>query len=129
MKSEYKIFLLATFVIFALSACRASPIINIDNAGFEINEKHSSADIKKAIFRAGTSLGWVLKYKKEGQILATLVLRKHVAIVNITYNKKSYSITYKDSQNLDYDGKTIHQNYNGWVTNLNKGIQIQLNNL
>jgi hypothetical protein len=32
----------------------------------------------------------------------------------------------KDSTNLDYDGNTIHKNYNGWVENLDKAIRVQL---
>ena len=31
-----------------------------------------------------------------------------------------------DSSNLQYDGKTIHSNYNGWIQNLDKAIRTQL---
>ena len=47
----------------------------------------------------------------------------------MTYSVKSYSIRYKDSTELGYDGGSIHQNYNGWVQNLDKGIRAQLNTL
>jgi hypothetical protein len=52
-----------------------------------------------------------------------------MAMVNVKYDTKTYSITYKDSSNLDYTGDSIHKNYNGWVTNLDHGIQSQLKNL
>ena len=112
-----------------LSGCVANPVLNIENAPITIAAKHSSKDIKKAIIRAGVGLGWNMKPKKSGHIVATLYLRKHVAIVDIKYSKKSYNITYKSSQNLNYDGTNIHKNYNSWVTNLNRRIQAQLSSI
>jgi len=112
-----------------LAGCRSNPVLNIENAPITIAAKHSSADIKKAIVRAGAGLGWNMKAKKSGHIVATLYLREHVAIVDIKYSNKSYSITYKDSTNLNYDGTNIHKNYNGWVTNLNRQIQAQLTSI
>jgi hypothetical protein len=52
-----------------------------------------------------------------------------VAVVDIKYNTKTYSIIYKSSQNLDYDGKNIHSNYNGWIQRLNQAIQSQLSGI
>lgn len=116
----------ATALLLVLAGCRSNPVLNIENAPIEISGKHSSKDIKKAIIRAGAGLGWNMKPKKAGHIVGTLFLRKHVAIIDIKYKKKSYSITYKDSQKLDYDGTNIHKNYNSWVQNLNRQIQAQL---
>ena len=112
-----------------LAGCRSSPILNIENAPITIEAKHSAKDIKKAIIRAGAGLGWNMKAKKSGHIIGTLYLREHVAIVDIKYSNKSYSITYKSSENLNYDGTNIHKNYNGWVTNLNRQIQAQLTSI
>ncbi|HED16210.1 MAG TPA: hypothetical protein ENI64_05265 [Gammaproteobacteria bacterium] len=115
--------------VFLLAACRSSPILNIDNAPINISATHSSADIKKAIIRAGSALGWQMKSDRDGHLLATLILRSHVAIVDITFDKKSYTIMYKDSKNLNYDGTNIHSNYNGWIQNLNQNIQAQISTL
>jgi len=120
------IVIIATSFLLMLAGCRSNPVFNIENAPIEISAKHSSNDIKKAIIRAGAGLGWQMKAKKRGHIVAYLYLRKHVAIVDITYTKKSYNIRYKSSQNLNYDGTNIHKNYNGWVQNLNRQIQVQL---
>jgi len=54
---------------------------------------------------------------------------KHVAVVDVNYSVKSYSIQYKDSTELGYDGGNIHPNYNGWIQNLDKGIRAQLSTL
>lgn len=106
--------------------CRANPVYNVQDAAIVTGKANASADdVQKAILRAGTSLGWTMK-PAGNSILGTLTLRSHVAIVEIKYNPKTYSILYKDSQNLDYNGSTIHSNYNGWVQNLNRAIQAQL---
>ena len=121
--------IVATSLLLILAGCTSNPILNIENAPIEIEAKHSSKGIKKAIIRAGAGLGWQMKFKKKGHIVGTLYLRKHVAVVDITYTKNSYNITYKSSQNLDYDGTNIHRNYNGWIQNLNRQIQAQLTTL
>ncbi len=123
------IVIIATSLLLMLAGCRSNPVFNIENAPIEISEKHSSNDVKKAIIRAGVGLGWQMKAKKAGHIVASLYLRKHVAIVDITYTKKSYNIKYKSSQNLSYDGTNIHSNYNSWVQNLNRQIQAQLSGI
>lgn len=115
-----------TAALIFLAGCKASPVYNVENAPIEVSSKHNSDNIKKAIIRAGVALGWKMKAKEKGHIVATLFLRKFVAIVDIKYNTKSYSITYKDSKNLQYDGTNIHKNYNGWIKNLDRGIQSQL---
>jgi len=110
--------------------CGAAQIYNVNNNAIEgaSDTQVSSSDVEKAILRAGGGLGWVMKKVKDGQIQGTLTLRTHVAIVSIKYNTKEYSINYVDSTNLDYNAaaNTIHSNYNGWVQNLNRAIQVQI---
>lgn len=115
-----------TAALVFLAGCRTTPIYNVENAPIEISSKHTSNDIKKAIIRAGTGLGWQMKAKKKGHIVGTLYIRKFIAVVDINYTPKSYSITYKSSSGLQYDGESIHKNYNGWVQNLDRRIQSQL---
>jgi hypothetical protein len=92
-----------------------------------VGDKHSPEDVKKAIVRAGSALGWSMKMVEPGKIIGTLHLRKHMAKVEIPYTKSSYSILYMGSDKLNYDGTNIHSNYNGWIQNLNRGISNQLN--
>jgi len=102
---------------------------NPDDAAIAISAKYTEADVKKAIIRAGQSLGWQIKDEAPGHLLGKLYLRSHVAIIDIKYDKSTYSIKYKESTNLNYDGVNIHSNYNGWIQRLNQNIQIQLANL
>ena len=128
MKSNILV-IVATSLLIVLAGCRATPVFNIDNAPVNVTSKHSANDIKKVIISSGAALGWQMKAKKKGHIVGTLYLRKHVAVIDIKYSKKAYSITYKDSTNLGYDGTNIHKNYNGWVQNLNRQIQARLSAL
>jgi len=126
--NKYLIALLIGLTI-AAAGCRSNPILNVEDSPIDANVK-SSKDVQKAIIRAGTSLGWKMKSVSDGNIEATLLLRNHMAKVDIRYNRKSYSITYKDSsETLKYDGTNIHPNYNGWIQNLDRNIQAELSAL
>ena len=46
------------------------------------------------------------------------------AEVRITYTATSYDIKYDSSLNLQASGGKIHKNYNRWVRNLDKDIQL-----
>lgn len=123
------IFLFSLLVVFA-AGCRSNPVYNVDGAAVVTGKAGATVeDVKKAILRAGGTLGWNMNPVAPGQIIGTLRLRKHVAVVDIKYNMNTYSIMYKDSTNLDFDGTNIHSNYNGWIQNLNKAIQVQLTTL
>ena len=107
-----------------LVGCGTAPVRNVDSA--MISGDNSIVNVEKAIIRAGAGLGWMMSKKADGHILGKLALRKHLAVVDITYDKNTYSIKYKDSTNLDYNGLEIHTNYNGWIENLQKAISIQM---
>lgn len=62
-------------------------------------------------------------------MVGTLNLRSHMAQVDIRYTTTSYSITYRDSKDLNYDGSNIHRNYNNWIRNLDQAIKQQLASL
>jgi hypothetical protein len=121
----------ASVLLLLAVGCRGSvPVYNVTDAPVAASKPNPSLDeVGKAIQRAGAALGWQMKETKPGQILGTLNLRKHVAVVDVNYSVKSYSIRYKDSTELDYDGGNIHPNYNGWIQNLDKGIHAQLSTL
>jgi hypothetical protein len=105
-----------------------TPIVNIQSAAIPANPAATMENIGKAIMRAGLTLGWQITPMGPGRAEGVLVLRRHRAVVDITYDTGSFSITYKDSVNLDYDAqeKTIHSNYNGWIRNLEKAIRAQV---
>lgn len=115
---------LVLLVAVATVSCRTAPVFNVVNAPFT-QPAPSLEDADSAIKRAGAALGWQMKTSEPGKILATLPIRSHVAIVDVTFNQKEFSIMYRDSTNLKYDGTEIHSNYNGWIQNLRNGIIAQ----
>ncbi len=120
---------LAFSVVF-LGGCRTAPVHNVMNAPVtSASGARTMEDVQAAILRAGAALGWRMQPDRPGHITGTLALRKHVAIVDIDYNPRTYSITYRESTNLDYDGTRIHSNYNGWIQNLDQGIAAQLSTM
>ncbi|MFY9317170.1 MAG: hypothetical protein WAO95_16630 [Burkholderiales bacterium] len=104
-----------------------TPVYNVASAPIPPNPAATLENIEKAIIRAGLQLGWKIAPQGPGKAEGVLVLRKHTAVVDITYDTKGFSITYKSSINLDYkpETKTIHSNYNGWIKNLEKAIIVQ----
>jgi hypothetical protein len=115
-------------VAAALAACTAAPIVNVSEAPVvtATGKSLSNEQVRNAIVRAGTSLGWQMKEDGPGMLVGTLHLRKHTAVVAIPYSAKSYSVQYRSSENLDEQGGKIHKNYNGWIQNLTRGIDAQL---
>ncbi len=108
-----------------------TPIRNVVDSPIPPHPAATMENIEKAIVRAGLTLGWKMTPKGPGNVQGVLDIRKHQAIVDITYDTKTYNVTYRDSTNLDYraDNKTIHSNYNGWIQNLDKAIQANIRTL
>lgn len=109
-----------------LASCRTAPVHNVEQATFNTTKQLSLAQVTTAIQNAGTTLGWQMRVERPGLIIGTLNLRAHQAVVEIPYDTKTYSILYQSSSNLKYNGKTIHRNYNSWVMNLSREIQVQI---
>ena len=113
----------------ALTACSTlAPIQNVENVSVSssANKTLTPNEVRGAIVRAGAGLGWIMKDAGPGIINGTLILRTHTAEVQIPYSATSYGIVYRSSINLQEGGGKIHRNYNGWVQNLNRGINAQL---
>lgn len=128
MRVTTRSLVIALFAATALAACaRTAPIYNVTGMPVQANKSNPTVDdVGKAIARAGAGLGWQMIAVKPGAMVGTLHLRDHVAVVDIAYDAKTYNISYKNSDNLNYDGQNIHKNYNGWIQNLDRAIKVQL---
>lgn len=125
MKSTAFKFIVLLVAGIALGACRSAPIYNVSSDTIATPQDASMEQVASAIKRAGAGLGWQMIDTGPGEIEGRLHLRSHVAIVSITFDTKQFSVFYKDSTNLDYDGARIHRNYNGWIQNLEQAILAQ----
>lgn len=91
-----------------------------------ILKKLTLKNIEENIFSMGQQQGWLMKKQENGFILAKKIVRHHIATIRIMYTQNNYSITYVTSEKLHYQGYHIHQNYNIWVKELEKGINFSL---
>jgi hypothetical protein len=117
--------------IFAFAGCGSGDIVlNYNNSPIVAKSGQKNLkSIRRAIMLAGTRVGWQMKEKGNGQMVATKFSRGFMAQVNISYTTESYAITYKDSSNLKYNGQTIHPRYNKWVADLNSAIKTNLSHM
>ena len=116
----------------ALGGCaRTGAIYNVNDAPAvtPTGKALTAAQVKGAIVAAGTSMGWRMVEVGPGKIEGTLNLRTHVAVVDIPYSGKAYSLIYKRSEGLNETNGTIHSNYNGWVQNLDRAIRTEISRL
>ena len=118
-------------VLAGLIGCRGGgQVYQVKDAPVQTSSgKELSLDeVRKEIVAAGTAAGWQMVASKPGEIVGTLNVRSHQAVVAIPYSTKHYSILYKDSSNLKYDEKaqTIHENYSGWIQRLDGAIRTRL---
>jgi len=114
------------FLAVLLAACRTPAPVNNVTAEPLVPAPASLADVQKVITRAGVGQGWQMLPAGPGKIQGTLLIRDHKAVVDITYDLKTFNIKYKDSTNLGYDGTNIHPNYNVWIESLTRAIRSQM---
>ena len=96
----------------------------------DVGSNKSLEQIESAIRKGLVAKRWVVEDSKKGEIIAKVMVRKHVAKVKITYNKDKVTIAYMDSVNLNYEEKGgepyIHGNYNRWIQHLEQHITANL---
>jgi len=120
--------IVAVLIITLISSCKSTihmPSYKNQPVATYGDAKSSVKGIEKSIVKAAMSLGWKTQIKSEGEILATLNIRKHQLVVLITHDDKNVSVDYQNSINLKYNGRKIHRQYANWVTNLLRAIDVQ----
>ncbi|PLC73172.1 LptM family lipoprotein [Klebsiella quasipneumoniae] len=116
--------MIAATVVGALAGCaRTAPIEQVNAI---VSAGHTEAQVKDAIIKAGAQRQWIMSDAGPGAIKGKLQNRDHVADIKINYSATSYSIVYVSSINLMAANGKIHRNYNRWVHNLDKDIQVTL---
>jgi hypothetical protein len=131
MKRIQPVLLFLCVIFVAVMGCRGgAQIYQVKEAPVQTatGKQPSLEDVQKAIIAAGVGLNWQMAVAKPGEIIGTLNIRSHQAVVSIPYTTKSYSIVYKDSTNLKYNAEkqTIHENYSGWIQRLDGAIRARL---
>jgi hypothetical protein len=114
--------------LLLLVGCRGPvPVYNVTAAPVVTPKPASLDEVQRAIMRGGVSVGWQIVQRGPGNLEGITTWNVHRAVVEIRFDTKTYSINYKDSDNLKYDGASIHPFYNQKVQDLDKSIRTQLN--
>jgi hypothetical protein len=125
-------FLVTSLLAVLISGCRMRPIHNVLNAPIPrpvSGHQPTMEEVSRAITAAGRRLGWTVAEERPGELTGWLKLRSHLAVVSIVHDTTTFSIAYRDSQNLLYAGDGIHRNYNNWIRNLERTIQTEISKL
>ncbi|WP_409309379.1 hypothetical protein [Pectobacterium sp. B1J-3] len=110
--------------VLTLAGCaRTAPVANVTKP---IVAHVTTDQVKTAILQAGLEREWAMTPVSPGVINGHLDQRGHVADIRITYSQTSYSINYVSSKNLKAGNGEIHRNYNRWINNLDREIQLKL---
>lgn len=122
---KHALLVAATFLL--LVGCTSRPIYNVEDMVVitGTGAKLSQQEVRRAVVKAAVSKGWSVKDLGPGRVQATVRVRRHMARVVIAYSPRSYSITYRSSGLLGYDGQNIHRSYNRWIRGLEQRINGQ----
>ena len=121
--------LVAAILALLVGCEREQPVYNVRDHAMPANlGALGLEEIENRIVDATAAAQWQAKPIRPGVLLATTRWARHVAVVKILFNKKTYSIRYEPSENLLYgEGYTpssytapavIHRNYNKRVQQL-----------
>jgi hypothetical protein len=127
-----RLLLLGVAFAFSFAGCGSgmNTLLRDPNPIYLPREQPVSA-IREALFTAIPRHGWFIESEEANHIVATLLIRSHMARVLITYDGQRVVVQYIDSENLGFGvdasgNRRIHHNYNRWVTNLVQDIQSAL---
>jgi hypothetical protein len=113
------------------------PIVNLtDLPVASASGKPPTADqVKQAIQTAAVERQWILTEVSPGRLLATKQWNnaKHTIMTDVGYTADKFSLTYKDSVNMNYGQRNgapaIHPHYNRFTREFGESIRLALSRL
>ena len=119
--------------ILLVSAACTRPIHQVEASSYGWGPKKgvTLAQMQKTIEKTARDLEWQLSDVKTGSFTARRDwgANKHNIVVDVLYDEKSFSIRYKNSKNMSYDGDSIHHTYNDMVSTLEDHIKKNISTL
>jgi hypothetical protein len=111
-----------------LTACNTmAPIQNVENVSVSsvANKPLTRPRVRAAIVARRRGLGWIMKDAGPGRCTARCILRTHTPRCRFRTRRRATASSTSRASTCRSGGK-IHRNYNGWIQNLNRGINAQL---
>lgn len=127
------LFLLAFVVSGAVFARAPEPVLNLVDQPITVasGKKLTADEVKQVVSKVAQDRKWVVAPMENGKLAATLSWKsnRHVIAVEIACDTDRFSITYRDSINMNYavtDGQpVIHPYYNRFVGELRDAIRVE----
>jgi hypothetical protein len=115
-------------VALAIGSCghREQPVYDVDNPLPLSAQSLSSAQIESRIIEGGAFNQWQFRRVGEGHLVAVHTQPKFSATVDVYFDRQRYKIVKQSTVGFRDTGTTIHEHYNVWIRNLEKGIDIRL---
>ena len=110
------------FAVLVVTACGGRPVVNYQNESLKNPEPVSLEQVRVEIKAAAETRGWNVEKLSSNKLEATLDYRNTLLVVDIDHTTETFSINYKSSERLGYDGSKIHKLANRWIRNLRKMI-------
>ncbi|MDV7341018.1 hypothetical protein RYZ26_15535 [Terasakiella sp. A23] len=129
MNKFFKRGLLSVFVCLLLTGCfgRIQPLYSVYNHPVPSSADFMSLrEISEVIELSAVNRKWLVEEQYPGLLTLTFRKKTHMAVVEVSFDQSNYSIKYVNSTHLLYNGTTIHRNYNRWVANLERDIEMNL---
>ncbi len=116
----------AALGLLATSAAwsRSAPVQTIKSP--VLSKTVTVQEVRGAILRAALSKNWQVVEETDQKITLKYVKKVHVAVCDVTYSEKEYTITINPMTTLLRGDNEVHPKYNQWIRNLDKQIQRQL---
>lgn len=113
-----------------VTACFTPMIKKVESSDYGNGPRAGTTmkQIKATIEKVATTRSWTLSNASLGQFTGKRAWggedhNKHNIVVDVVYDLKTFSIRYKDSKRMKYDGSSIHPTYNYMILLLEEGIQ------
>jgi hypothetical protein len=125
--------IVTALVILSLAAACTKPIrkVELSNYGWGPQKGVTLAQIQRNVEQTAIGLGWELSDVKTGSFIARRSWDgdKHNVAVDVVYDAQRFSIRYKDSKAMSYNGRSIHHTYNDMVELLRDKIKTNISTL
>lgn len=115
-------YILLFFLMALTGGCKTRPLEELRYPLLAPGDA-TMADAAAAIAEGGLRQRWQMTQVAEDRFYATRRFRHHVIMVDILFTEGGMLIKYKDSQNMNYDGTSIHRSYHREVDYLVGRIQ------
>lgn len=120
-----KLLILGLFLV--LGACRNAPIESVEQAALRTSPTATLENVADIVRLAASKHGWEVVQEESGMAVLRLNRgRDKWVTTRVTYDTKTVTIRYLDSQNLNYsvrDGKSwIHPGFNRWIDSLKRSM-------